>query len=75
MDDKKLYKEILGIVAPWKIEKVALDIDNDRVDIFLGWPYLQDGICPVCCRFPRKFLEKLRIVPYYFMQAKNNEGE
>ena len=48
MDDKKLYKEILGIVAPWKIEKVALDIDNDRVDIFLGWPYLHDGICPAC---------------------------
>jgi ABC-type branched-subunit amino acid transport system substrate-binding protein len=27
------------------------------------------------CRFPRKFLEKLRIVPYYFMQLKNNKGK
>ena len=48
MDDKELYKEILGIVAPWEIEKVVLDIDNDRVDIYLAWPYLHDGICPVC---------------------------
>ena len=23
-------------------------MDDDRIDIYLGWPYLQDGICPEC---------------------------
>lgn len=48
MDDKELYRQILGVVAPWKIEKIELKMDNDRVDIYLEWPYGTDGICPEC---------------------------
>jgi len=48
MDDKELYRQILGIVSPWKIKEIKLEIDNDRVDIYLEWPYLTDGTCPEC---------------------------
>jgi len=48
MDDKELYRQILGIVSPWKITRINLDIDNDKVDIYLDWPYHQDGHCPEC---------------------------
>ena len=48
MDDKELYRQILGVVAPWKIKEIKLEIDNDRVDIYLEWPYLTDGTCPEC---------------------------
>lgn len=48
MDDKELYRQILGVVAPWKIIKIDLAMEQDRVDIYLEWPYLQDGTCPEC---------------------------
>jgi transposase len=48
MDDKELYRQILGVVAPWKIKEIKLEIDNNQVDIYLEWPYLTDGTCPEC---------------------------
>lgn len=48
MDDKELYRQILGVVSPWEIEKIDLDMDNNRVDIYLQWPYKMEGICPEC---------------------------
>lgn len=48
MDDKELYRQILGVVTPWDISKIDLDMEQDRVDIYLEWPYLQDGVCPEC---------------------------
>jgi len=48
MNDKELYRQILGIVAPWEINKIVLDMNQDRVDVYLEWPSLQDGLCPEC---------------------------
>lgn len=48
MDDRELYRQILGVVAPWEIETIDLDMDKNRVDIYLQWPYKQEGICPEC---------------------------
>lgn len=48
MDDKELYRQILGVVAPWEIKEIKLDICNERVDIYLQWAYLTDGTCPEC---------------------------
>ncbi|MDA3941888.1 MAG: transposase family protein [Spirochaetia bacterium] len=48
MDDKELYRQILGVVAPWKIKTIELALEQDRVDIYLEWPKLQDGTCPEC---------------------------
>ncbi len=48
MDDKELYRQILGVVAPWEIKQIELKMDQDRVDIYLEWPHLHDGVCPEC---------------------------
>jgi len=48
MDDKELYRQILGVVAPWEIGRIDLQMEKDRVDIYLEWPYLEDGVCPEC---------------------------
>ena len=48
MDDKELYRQILGIVSPWEIDRIDLQMDKDSVDIYLAWPYSQDGKCPEC---------------------------
>ncbi len=41
MNDKKLYKQILGVVTPWEIKQIDLKMDQGRVDIYLEWPYLE----------------------------------
>ncbi len=48
MDDKELYRQILGVVVPWEVKQIDLKIDQNMVDIYLEWPYLQDGVCPEC---------------------------
>jgi len=48
MQDTELYRYLLGIEAPWTVEKVKLDLVNQRVDVWasheedLRWP------CPGC---------------------------
>ena len=48
MDDKELYRQILGVVAPWEIRKIDLEMERGRVDIYLEWPHATEGICPEC---------------------------
>jgi hypothetical protein len=33
MEDKKLYRHLLGLVTPWFIEQVKLDVPQQRVDV------------------------------------------
>ena len=48
MRDTELYRYLLGIEPPWGVEKVELDLANQRVDVWAGhqdevrWP------CPEC---------------------------
>ena len=56
MDDKELYRQILGVVSPWEIETIDLNMDNNRVDIYLQWPYKMEGICPECAVSPVKYM-------------------
>ncbi|MBR9974381.1 MAG: hypothetical protein KFF77_02270 [Bacteroidetes bacterium] len=32
------YRELLGLVRPWKITDIVLDVSTQRVDITLEWP-------------------------------------
>lgn len=48
MDDKELYRQILGVVTPWAISRVKLDMEKQEVDIFLEYPSDTEGKCPVC---------------------------
>ena len=38
MDEKELYRQILGIVESWHIKSIDLQIENNRIDIYLEWP-------------------------------------
>ena len=55
MQDRELYRQLLGLLPPWSVDEVKLDIDGKRVDVFVGHP---DGLkwpCPICRKeFPLK---------------------
>lgn len=48
MDDRDLYQAILGLSAPWKVERVDLRKDAREVDVYVQWPPRQAGSCPEC---------------------------
>jgi transposase len=48
MEDKALYSEILGLQPPWEIVDIRLDMAEERVDIYIEWPYGTEAPCPVC---------------------------
>jgi transposase len=48
MRDVELYRHLLGLVAPWTVERVELDVKGQRVDI---WARHEEGVrwpCPEC---------------------------
>lgn len=50
MRDSELYRQILGLEAPWSVTRVDLNVEKERVDVWVGhkrgklWP------CPKCQR-------------------------
>ncbi len=38
MRDTELYQNLLGIVAPWSVEMVTMDIEKQRVDVTVSHP-------------------------------------
>ena len=50
MQDTKLFDTILGIQAPWSIDRVTLDTSEQRVDL---WAEHRDATrwpCPECAQ-------------------------
>lgn len=48
MDDKKLYSQILGIVAPWSVESVTLTLESNNVTVALSFDQQHSFSCPDC---------------------------
>lgn len=48
MDDRKLYAAILGLTAPWGVEKVELRLDQGEVHIWVSLPPNELWVCPEC---------------------------
>lgn len=48
MQDRVLFKKILGLDEPWEVESYSFDVKEKRVDIFLRYPYGTSMLCPKC---------------------------
>lgn len=59
MEDKEFYKQILGIQTPWKIDHIDLDMEHERVDVYVEWPLKTEAPCPVCKQEHRETLCKV----------------
>lgn len=48
MQDKELYRQLLGLKEPWKISEVAIDFKGLKVDLWIIWPPEEQAPCPEC---------------------------
>jgi transposase len=48
MQDTELYRYLLGIEGPWTVERVTLDMENQRVDVWVTHPQEIRWPCPEC---------------------------
>lgn len=48
MQDRELYRQILGIVEPWRVERVELELREGEVHIYLGHREGVKWACPEC---------------------------
>ena len=50
MNDTELYRQILGLAAPWQVSRVDLSAENVRIDVWVEHPRRTRFICPQCER-------------------------
>jgi transposase len=50
MDSVELYRQLLGLTAPWTVERVELDMAKHHVEVYVGHPAGQRFACPECGR-------------------------
>jgi transposase len=46
--DRQLYEQILGIVSPWMVERVELELEHGKVHVHLEHDARAQWMCPVC---------------------------
>lgn len=50
MRDTELYRHLLGLVAPWEVDRVELSVQDQRVDVWVTHPPRTRFGCPDCAR-------------------------
>lgn len=48
MRDTELYRHLLGLVSPWTVERVELDVAKRRVDVYAVHSKQRKWPCPTC---------------------------
>jgi transposase len=48
MRDIELYRQVLGLQAPWTVTEVKLDVPGQRVDVFVDHASAERWACPEC---------------------------
>ena len=48
MQDRELYRQLMGLREPWAVTEVKIDFEGLRVDVWVEWPPEQQGVCPEC---------------------------
>jgi transposase len=46
--DTDLYRQLLGLEKPWTVDRVELDVKNQRVDVFAKHDQPKSWTCPEC---------------------------
>lgn len=50
MHSEELYRQMLGLTTPWDVERVDLNMSEQRVDVYVRHPARQRFACPQCGR-------------------------
>lgn len=50
MDSTELYRQLLGVTAPWEVQRVEMDVHGLSVDVFLTHASGSQFACPKCGR-------------------------
>ena len=50
MRDTELYQQLLGLAAPWTVQRVELSVAEGRVDVWVDHPRQRQFDCPQCDR-------------------------
>jgi transposase len=48
MESVELYRQLLGLTAPWTVERVELDMERQRVEVYVSHAPGQRFACPDC---------------------------
>jgi len=48
MHSEELYRQMLSLTAPWNVERVDLNMSEQRVDVYVSHPARQQFACPTC---------------------------
>lgn len=48
MNDTELYRQLLGLEAPWQVDRVELDFPGESVHVFVDFPLEAAFECPDC---------------------------
>ena len=48
-----LFCQALGLAAPWAVERVALDVERSRIDLYVVWRS-GSAACPACSAADQK---------------------
>jgi len=48
MQDRELYRQLLGLEKPWTVSDVKVDFGTRQVEVFVEWPKGEPAPCPVC---------------------------
>ena len=46
MESMELYRQLLGLSAPWTVERVELDVAKGRVEVYAGHELGRRFACP-----------------------------
>lgn len=50
MQDRELYRQLLGLKEPWEVSEIEVDFEGMKVDIWVTWPPAKEAPCPECGR-------------------------
>ena len=48
MQDKELYRQLMGLGDPWRVSEVKVDFGGLKVDVWVEWPSEKQAPCPEC---------------------------